>query len=607
MPDRFIWKRIAPALLAVLMLLGSLSGCSQKKDSSLSVFIAVQGGRVQEFLDLYSEKHPDAAFDISGYSGGGPSPYLLQHFEQNDLTDIVITTYLPADELQEATLLDLSGYDFVQSYKASVLSNLDVNGKIYLLEGPSSVRGIAYNKTLFEEKGWKAPESHEEFISLIKQIRAESDLLPLALPGVYSGTYFTLMSELSHCDFLQTPAGAEWSERFAAGDASSEEGFAAGIELLQDWVDAGAFDASQIVNGDQEDYEMLTQRQCAMAYVAGGQAGLVERTEAAEDEFGMFPLYGQGADSEFVATTYGIKIGLSKRLGEPGNEKKLEKALALLELFSTEEGQMVFHTGLGDVLPLSGSTTTLPSMFEQVNEAMERGHAAPFLYPGYEDLLAAAGEYLRDACSYGGDLTGVFGLMDRLRRASLAEQNDYIATVSETLDERQTAQFVANALHAQGYGDFALISMGKYSEHFITSGGANGKLYEGGIDPSEINIPLCSRNQDSAVTLRLTGAQIKTLLEEGRVFKDDEGHTDSFEYLAGGLHIERDKDGRVQSAQLGDMPLEEEKTYTVAFSPGDYSDETAALGNPQDTGVPWQDAYRAYVAGLGTITPEHTK
>lgn len=46
------------------------------------------------------------------------------------------------------------------------------------------------------------------------------------------------------------------------------------------------------------------------------------------------------------------------------------------------------------------------------------------------------------------------------------------------MNECQIAQFAANALHAQGYGDFNLIFMGKYSEHFITSGGANGNLYE---------------------------------------------------------------------------------------------------------------------------------
>lgn len=91
-----------------------------------------------------------------------------------------------------------------------------------------NARGIAYNKTLFAEKGWAAPTSHEEFISLVKTICAETDMLPITLPGMYSGTYFTLMSELSHCDFLMTADGVTWAQDFSKGEASSREGFGAG-------------------------------------------------------------------------------------------------------------------------------------------------------------------------------------------------------------------------------------------------------------------------------------------------------------------------------------------------------------------------------------------
>lgn len=606
---RSLLRRTTAFALSFLLSILTLSGCGHQADPTLSVLIPIQGSKFEELTALFAKTHPEVTFDRSAYYGNSASAYLFRRFQMNDLTDIVIMTYAPPDELQEATLLDLSGYDFIQEYKESVLTNMNIDGKIYLLEGPSSARGIAYNKTLFAEKGWEVPTSHEEFIALLKQIRAEEkEMMPIAIPGKYSGTYFTLMSELSHCDFLQTPAGAAWQKEFAAGTASSKEGFQTGLALLQDWLDAGAFDPRQSDASDGDDYELLASRGSAMAYVMGKQSYLVEAIEGSEDEFGMFPFYGSGADSEFCATTYGVKFGLNKRLGEPGNEKKLEAALTLLELLSTEEGQMIFHTGLGDILPLEGSSSSLPSIFEDINEVLNRGHAAPFLYSGYEDVLTSAGEYIKDVCLNGGELTGVYDVMDTLRQETLESvENTYIATVTETLDERQTAQFVANALHAQGLGDFALVSLGDYSPGIFIPGGANGKLYVGGITIGDVDIPLSSDLLKHIETLSLNGAQVRELLEQGRILEDDEGHTHAYEYFCAGLTVERDKNGHVKSALLNGSPLEDDAVYTVVFPPLDFSDAVAEAGNPQDTGVVWKDAYRAYVTKLGTITPEDAR
>ncbi|MDO4547314.1 MAG: 5'-nucleotidase C-terminal domain-containing protein [Clostridia bacterium] len=606
--------RAAAVLLTLTLTMVFIGGCAKTQqtqdspDLALSVLIPTTGRSFDDLIDLLNVDHPEIAFEKTGYSGGNSSAFIQRRFLEGDLTDIILATYVPDGELQEKTMLELSGYDFIQNYKASVLNNLDVNGSIYFLEGPSSVRGIVYNKTLFDEKGWEKPQNHEQFVALISQIRAESDIMPIAIPGKHTGTYFTLMSELSHCDFLQTPSGAAWEQAFAKGEVSSKEGFATGIELLQDWVDAGAFDKSQTTAGDTEDYNMLVNRECAMAYVVGKHSLLVELTDASEDEFAMMPLYGLGEDSSFCATGYGIKIGLNKKLGEPGNEKKLENALKLLELFSTEEGQMTSYSGIGDTLTLVGSNSELPPLFDGIKETMNAGHTSPFLYTGYTDIIAPAGEYLRNVCAEGGDLSGVFDVMDDLRRASLESEGDiYIATVEQTLDERQTAQFVANALNAQGLGDFALVSMGEYNAYFNVGGGANGKIYDGGIETNEVIVPLSSYSARSIMTLSLTGAKVRELLEQGYVLSDGEGYTASLEYFSSGLDVVRDDDGSVKSVGLNSAPLEDDAIYTVAFSPLDYCDETAAAGNPQDTGVVWASAFRDYITSLGTITPQHAQ
>lgn len=582
--------RVLAVTLAAAILTGALSGCTggTARDDSLSILFANQN--IEPLMDKLTAEDPEITFDVQPYFGSASSVHIQERFKNNDLPDIIMATYLPEGSVQKENLLDLSGYGFVQNYKASVLSNLSVDGGIYMLSGPSTVRGIAYNKTLFAERGWTVPASHEEFISLLKTIRAETDLLPLTLPGMYSGTYFTLMSELSHCDFLMTADGVTWAQEFAEGKASSQEGFGTGVALLKDWVDAGAFDPSQVDKSDTDAIKMMIDRECAMTYLMGGQPYFLGKIKESTDEFGTFPLYGAGEDSEFCATSYGVKIGLNKRLGEPGNEKKLEHALKLLELFSTEEGQELFRASEADVLPLVGTTAQLPEEFAPLNETMNRGHAAPFLYPGYEDILALTGEFLRETITAGGDLDGAFALMDSLRRDAIANRGgSVLATVSEDLTEEQTSRLVVNALYATGLGDIALCTVQRYTPGVKMGAAANGKYYQGDLDTNNIDIPIGPRYNDPVSTKDMTGAEIKRLMESGLVVTNDAGVTGHLPFISAGSDPETLVDG---------------ETYTVIFSPSDCAEKSPLYKNTELSDMIWKDFWREYIIGLGTITPE---
>ncbi|WP_418667062.1 extracellular solute-binding protein [Allofournierella sp.] len=582
-------RAMATALTAVV-LASTFSGCgSTAKDHSLSILTPSQS--IEPLINKLTAETPGVTFDVQPYFGAGVSVHIQERFKQNDLPDIILATYAPEGSIQKETLLDLSGYGFVQNYKASVLSNLSVDGGIYLLEGPSTPRGIAYNKTLFAEKGWEVPTNHEEFISLVKTIRAETDILPMTLPGLYSGTYFTLMSELSHCDFLMTADGVTWAQEFAQGQASSRQGFGTGIELVKDWANAGVFDAAQVDMSDQQGIKMLINRECAMTYLVGGQSFFLGKIKESADEFGTFPLQGLGSDSEFCATNYGIKIGLNKRLGEPGNEKKLESALKLLELFSTEEGQEMFRSSEADILPLAGTAARLPEEFIPLNETMNRGHAAPFLYPGYEDVLAVTGEYLREAITAGGDLDGVFELMDSIRQNTIQEQDtgNALAVVSEDLTEEQTARLVVNALYATGIGDIALCTVQRYTPGIRLAAAANGKYYQGELDTTNIDVPIGPRYNDPICTQDMTGAEIKQLLETGLVVANDAGITDYLPFISAGLDPKKLADG---------------ETYRVIFSPSDCGEKSPLEKSTVPSDIVWKEFWREYIIGLGTITPE---
>ena len=593
MRKKSVLFRLLAIMMSVVILTGTLSGCGgTAEDHCLSILIPNQS--IEPLVEKLTAEDPDITFDVQPYFGAGTSVHIQERFEQNDLPDIIMATYMPEDSIQKETLLDLSGYGFVQNYKASILSNLSADGGIYMLEGPTNARGIAYNKTLFAENGWAAPTSHEEFISLVKTIRAETDILPITLPGMYSGTYFTLMSELSQCDFLMTADGVTWAQDFAKGETSSQEGFGSGIALIKDWKDAGAFDAVQAYMSDQDTINALVNRECAMTYLVGGQAFFLKKIEASADEFGTFPLYGMGEDSGFCATNYGIKIGLNKQLGEPGNEKKLEHALKLLELFSTEEGQELFRSSEADILPLAGTAAELPEEFIPLNETMNRGHAAPFLYSGYEDILALTGEYLRENVTAGGDLDGTFTLMDSIRQDTIKNQEagNVLATVSQDLTTEQTCRLVANALYATGLGDIALCTVQRYTPGMRMAAAANGKYYQGDLDTTNIDIPIGPLYNESVSTQEMTGAQIKQLLETGLVITNDEGVTGCLPFISAGLDPEK---------------IEDEETYTVVFSPSDCGEKSPLEKTAVPSDIIWKEFWRAYIIEIGAITPDSVK
>ena len=71
---------------------------------------------------------------------------------------------------------------FTSRYNTAMLNSIARDGKLYYLPGPAQVRGIVYNKTLFEEKGWKVPNDFNSFIALCRTIEA-SGIAPAIMTG----------------------------------------------------------------------------------------------------------------------------------------------------------------------------------------------------------------------------------------------------------------------------------------------------------------------------------------------------------------------------------------------------------------------------------------
>ena len=597
--------RRSVAIFLALSLLVLLTGCAgESREADRDVLTIMLPRLNLAELDMMIRNIEGIQFEVEYYSGQNTSEYLVQKLSHGDASDIIISTVKFSDELQEGFMLDLSGYDFTGNYDINMLGMFTVGDSLYMLPGPIQLRSMAYNRTLFEEYGWEVPRNHQEMVDLVKQIRAESDLTPITFSAAGAGFYFTTMTTYAQAGFLSTPDGYNWERQYLAGEVSCEKGFRDGIDLLQELIDADAYDI--IEDEDHWDGEtvekFVTNRGAAMMAVWSGQSYLAEGTYNSTDEFGLFPFYGPEDGDSFLGAGCSVYFGLSKRLGEPGNEKKLEQALQVLEFFSTPEGMQYLKTGIADIMPLNDYEGDLCHLYKEIWQLNLTGHKAFMLYTGYEDVMLQAAYFIKDAMISGGSLDGLVELIDETHAAALAsDSNAAYGTVAERFTREETAQLNVNVLDSAGVADFALMTMGGAHNGVYNYEGAWGLLYEGDIDLVNVNVTI--PNKTRIMTLTLTGTDIMRLIGEGKPLTNDDGTvTEYFRYYWSGLDVET-KNGEIISIKIDGEELDAEKTYTVAFIDGDYTAEIAERGVPTDTGLIFRDVFVEYVCANDPLTP----
>ena len=604
----FISFLLAAAIVFSLAACGSVkepdSAPSDKKKVSLSV-LCVNTDYSQNFVRTIQKHFSDVDLQVEYHgASNNPSGYIDRMVESGNAPDIVYSGAILREDLQKNYLLDLSAYDFAGRYSVSIINQRDVDGALYMLPGTYSVFSMLYNKSLFEEKGWTVPTTNDEFVALCRQIREESDIIPVAHTGFTVGTYWRMLGALAQSGFLGTSEGAEWTKEFVKGEASFEEGFGEAIRMMQGWKEAGVLDSSDITSVNSDVYAKLTNREAAMAYPVGGLASLSKAISDGEDEIGAFPFLGKDAESGLLTTSINFNFGLSKSLGDKGNEKKLAKALDIMAFLSSEEGQKELAVLDTDVSPLGKKTPPAENTpYADVWELVESGDCLPYLLTDYYDVWVQCGSELKEAMMGDGSFDAIAADMDELHKKAMADQQSVLplATVEEDMTHQQTVQIMADLLYETG-SDVAIVSDGIFIDGIANTTGVSGRLFAGDIYSETsyiINIP--GAFNKNLVRLTLTGRELFELLEGGRSVTDG-NKTAVFDYYWSGVDAQIEN-GKIVSAALKDgTPIEESKTYTAVMCAGDYDAE--AYPNGEDTGIIVSDAYLAVMEGKTITAPE---
>lgn len=540
-----------------------------------------------KLIELVHETYPEINVEIEAYKGHNMSAYMKKQLVTGSMPDIYCTSQQWDGELQKEHLVDLSQYEVTERYNQVRLNEYDVDGGIYLLPYDYNILGIGCNKSLLERNGLAVPTSfaqlRDETIPALKAAGIETSACLVNLPG----SVFQFFMQVGMTDFLNTLEGRAWQKAFLRGEATAEEGLTQNLSMFQQWIDCGMVNLNY---GKMESRDLLEEfKKGNTAFFMGSFAAFFQNVDGSGDHYVLLPYLSEDGSQNAYVSQISRSYGLSKELEKPGNEQKLEDALHVLEVLSTNEGYAaVINDVTSSMCTIKDFKLPEDSPYAEAVEMINEGYCAPLVYSGWEDYIAPFGEAIRSWIA--GDITGEDALraLDDLQQQKLANGSTIYTTVTEELTTEQAAQLCGQMFLEATGADAALISYNIYQPEVpsnLEDGyGANGRILVGDMTEEDIVIFLPTGWYDAIETTEQTGAAIKQMAKDGCDLRSN-GYPYPYVFMT--------KDGQ---------PLEDDKVYSVILC--GYEKAKKDELNLQDTGVIGLDAAEAYLKHVDELSSQ---
>jgi ABC-type glycerol-3-phosphate transport system substrate-binding protein len=588
-------KKIAACLLAGVLMVSSLTGCGAKlpdevtsndvlsmtplSSDKMTITVRAEFGINNTAMEAaLKAKFPDANIAFVFHCAKDTQYELRQSLASGTAEDLVISLQMKTiSDAAPDCLLDLSGDNFVSSYDGAALENAQVGGKLYYLPGPSTLYGIVYDRTMFEQNGWKIPQSYSEFLSLVKTID-DTGIRAIQPTCAFNRPAEFLLTMFNYADVFSGVENTAWLRSFQNGSASMAGHLETALDRYSELQKAGVVKATDfdVQPGDRSTM-LYNEHSCAMI-IDTEQAERYAKEANSDHEYGMMPFWsGDGENDDYLMSIPSYYIGLNKKLGEKGNEKKLALAKEILSYISTPEGQLAIAGGtLSQISNVQGTSYTESDFNAGVQSTIKKGNLAPEV-----DLMASGNNnaaqkaLVKDLRSYlegSVDAATVVSDVDSARDVGLAtplDRGEKLGSAKTTFSVAETGLFIADALKQKAGADVGLCLVG------TTNCGMTSRLYAGDIYTADVNTlslslgSAASDKDDKKLWLvSMTGEELKGLLEQALTFHPDKDVPSDPYYVASGLNIKFApwQDEKLLSVKLANgKDLDSKATYSVAL------------------------------------------
>lgn len=578
-------KKQALALaLAMLLILTACTQQTQKKETEYDIItqVATPEGKTQvSVLVKYAfsvdtfEKAAEEALpnidivQVGNYTSDRGIAGYERMIRNNDLTDVVMTWPLEvAEEYWADNLMDLSALPETGKYNISILDNISRDGKLYYLPGPSQIRGIVYNKTLFAEKGWSVPTNFEEFTQLCKNIQA-SGIRALQLGFGNSEVLDTAFVGYGYEACYSKPADAQWLSEYNGGSGSFGEQFGPALDTFQSFIDQGIWRAEDLKVYYQDREQMFFNRKCAMIEDSAQVTKIGRDLYGYDDEFALMPFFNDGPQGDWARLYPVCYIGLNKNLEQKENNEKYDAVMQLIEYISTDEGQQALMGDAGSMYSsLNGVEPPSDPEIKSLVPALSHDRLA--IFPTLQNAQTA----LRKGLA--GMLKGELTKEDVIKMVDDENKNPTSAVPIKVLGQAtsdfsliETGNFITDVMReATGTEIALLLDNGKNGRY--NSKGLSARLYEGDITHVDVGCLMPDWRKSETTKLRrakITGENLVNALEHTLLVDDSHG---GWFYYFSGIKVEyapaAEQGNRVRKITDADgRELDMQKEYTVAF------------------------------------------
>ena len=591
-----IKKKIQSWLLIIAGMIALFTGCTAKdflsemSSNNVHEAITIQSSfrNMSAFIDAVHERYPEINLEVIPYSGANYTAYVKAQIAAGDMPDIYCTTYYtPGHDDVSDRLIDMSGYAFTDCYAEARLRDVTDDGAIYMLPMYYNCIGITYNKTLLEKHGWKLPDSLQELEKLAPKVRKAG--CQLALDQVQFPEYgFQYFCNIMSTNYLNTPDGRKWQERFLDGDttmAGTQE-LVKNMEILEKWRKIGMLNGSGNSKSDEETRRKMAEGNTL--FMLGSSNIFTD--EETEDEFGLMPYLSEDGTQNAFIMNVSRYIGLNKHLKDKGNEQKLEDALHVMEVLSTVKGMKALNQSYANtsLLPLKDYVVESEGYYADIEDKLNAGVMAPFIYDGWENLIVATGRGMLSFIRGDSGLREVVQTFDENQHLIVDNSVAAYTKVTEKLDTSACAKAIGICFAKASGADLALISKNKWYKltkaKDLNFEGVSGALYPLPVTDQEITSILPTGWTGNIETVTLSGKRILQLAETG---------------------YDRNGDGKTFPYELvmpEKLELDEKGIYTVAIC--GVTEEVAEEGKLTDTGILGLTAAQEYFRQFDALALE---
>lgn len=129
---------------------------------------------LDQIIESFEDEHPNIKINAEGVPSDSYLTMYKTRINANDAPDIFFGAPRDMVEFIEGGhFMDISDADFLQQIVPEVLEETTYNGKYYGVPIDVQIKGVFYNKTMFEKAGLKVPDTWSEFTELCNTFAAQ--------------------------------------------------------------------------------------------------------------------------------------------------------------------------------------------------------------------------------------------------------------------------------------------------------------------------------------------------------------------------------------------------------------------------------------------------